>query len=92
MDDPSFDIDNELEIQESMEMEMQMNENAQIFDDNEYPGFEDEEAGNDMIQNRPTPAESLPEVGGSVKIGAITGKPVDPRYSKRIFWIDLQLQ
>ena len=40
MDD--FDIDNELELQESIEREMQMTRDAEAFDENEYP-FEEEE-------------------------------------------------
>ena len=81
MDDPSFDIDNELEIQESMEMEMQMNENAQTFDENEYPGFDDEETESSVLQSVPTQAEAPPV---KAVIGAITGKPADPRYAYQI--------
>lgn len=81
MDYPSFDIDNELEIQESMEMEMQMNENAQTFDESEYPGLEDEETGSGVLQNVQTQPESPLEVEGSATVAAITGKPVDARYA-----------
>ena len=41
MDEPSFDIDDELEIQEAMEMEAQMSQDAEDFDF-DYPGYQDE--------------------------------------------------
>ena len=41
MDEPSFDIDDELEIQEAMEMEAQMTQDAEDFG-YDYPGNEDE--------------------------------------------------
>lgn len=41
MDEPSFDIDDELELQEAMEMEAQMSQDAEEFGF-DYPGYQEE--------------------------------------------------
>lgn len=51
MDDPSFDIDNELELQDSLEMEMQMLQEEHNFDESEYPGDDYSAKGEEVVKS-----------------------------------------
>lgn len=77
MDDPSFDIDNELELQDSLEMEMRMIEEEQYFDENDYPADDDAAKEEEVIKSVEPPVKTV--IKDVVeKISA----PVKPLYSR----------
>jgi translation elongation factor EF-Tu-like GTPase len=77
MDDPSFDIDNELELQDSLEMEMRMLEEEQNFDESDYPVDDEIAKVEEVVKSLEPPAKTVTQ-DVDEKISA----PLKPLFSR----------
>jgi translation elongation factor EF-Tu-like GTPase len=80
MDDPSFDIDNELELQDSLEMEMRMLQEEQDFDENDYPVDDETKKEEEVVKSVEPPAKTVtPDVDEK------SSAPLKPLTSRYLF-------
>lgn len=84
MDDPSFDIDNELELQDSLEMEMRMLQEEQDFDENDYPVDEDNAKDEEVVKSVEPPAKTVTR-----EVDVKRSAPLKPLYSRYLHQIFL---
>ena len=80
MDDPSFDIDNELELQDSLEMEMRMLEEEQSFDESDYPVDEETAKEEEVVKSVEPATKTLTR-----DVDEKSSAPLKPLYSRYPF-------